>query len=178
MSFIMTATPISMHVIDAHSLDDTARVIQSHVIAMYAPSLVTGILVDRLGIRRMMIVGTLALLACTVVTIASHAVAAYWTGLVLLGLGWNLLFVGGTVLLTRSYQPAERFRAQAVNDLAVFGSQACVSLASGAVLHRFGWTTMNVGAAAVTILILALILALGARAFPRTGAGAVLDVPS
>jgi predicted MFS family arabinose efflux permease len=167
MSFIMTATPISMHVIDAHSLDDTARVIQSHVIAMYAPSLVTGVLVDSLGIRRMMIAGTLALLACTAVTVSSHSVAAYWAGLVLLGLGWNLLFVGGTVLLTRSYLPAERFRAQAVNDLAVFGSQACVSLASGAVLHRFGWTTMNVTAAAVTFVVLALIVALGARAFPE-----------
>lgn len=168
MSFIMTATPISMHVIDRHSLDDTARVIQSHVIAMYLPSLVTGFLVDRLGVRRMMIAGTLALLSCTAVTASSHVVAAYWIGLVLLGLGWNLLFVGATVLLTRSYLPAERFRAQAVNDLAVFGSQACASLASGAMLYQFGWVAMNIVAAAILLVVLVLIVALGAGAATGT----------
>jgi MFS family permease len=166
MSFVMTATPISMHVLDAHSLDATARVIQSHVIAMYAPSLVSGFLVDRLGVRRMMVAGTLALLACSVVTASSHAVAAYWTGLVLLGFGWNLLFVGGTVLLTRSYQTEERFRAQAINDLAVFGGQAIASLASGAVLHRFGWVAMNLAVAPILLLVLGILLAVGARAVP------------
>jgi MFS family permease len=168
MSFIMTATPISMHVIDAHSLDDTALVIQSHVIAMYAPSLLTGWLVDRLGVRRMMIAGTLALMACMGATTSSHAVGAYWTGLVLLGFGWNLLFVGGTVLLTRSYQPEERFRAQAVNDLVVFGSQASASLASGAVLYRFGWVAMNAAVVPLLLLVLALLIA-AARAFPHGG---------
>ena len=167
MSFIMTATPISMHVIDGHPVDDTARVIQSHAIAMYAPSLVTGFLVDRLGVRRMMIAGTVGLMACIAFTATSHAFIAYWTGLVLLGFGWNLLFIGGTVLLTRSYDPAERFRAQAANDLAVFGSQATASLASGAVLHQFGWTTMNLAAVPALLLVLVLIVLLGTRAFPR-----------
>jgi MFS family permease len=159
MSFIMTATPISMHVLDTHSIDDTAFVIQSHVIAMYAPSLVTGFLVDRLGLTRMMIAGTLTLMACIAVAASGHTVGTYWLGLVLLGIGWNLLFVGSTVLLTRSYQPAERFRAQGINDVAVFGSQAIASLASGAVLHKFGWVTMNVAAAPVLILVLALMIA-------------------
>ena len=168
MSFIMTATPISMHVMDGHSLDDTAIVIQSHVMAMYAPSLVTGFLVDRLGVRRMMIAGTLALLGAIASNAVSHSFASYWTGLVLLGIGWNLLFVGGTVLLTRSYEASERFRAQATNDLAVFGSQASASLASGAVLHRFGWMTMNLAAVPVLGLMLALVASVGARAFPRT----------
>jgi len=163
MSFLMTATPISMHVLDGHSLDVTARVIQSHVIAMYAPSLVTGWLVDRLGVNRMMIAGAVALLACTAVSASSHAAGAYWLGLVLLGVGWNLLFVGATVLLTRSYAPSERFRAQAANDLAVFGSQAAASLASGAVLHQFGWLTMNVAAAVVLVVTLVLVVVARAR---------------
>ncbi len=79
----------------------------------------------------MMIAGAVTLLASLVAAASSHAVGAYWTGLVLLGVGWNLLFVGATVLLTRSYAPAERFRAQGLNDVAVFGSQALASLASG-----------------------------------------------
>jgi MFS family permease len=158
MSFIMTATPISMHVVDALTLDDTALVIQSHVIAMYAPSLVTGFLVDRLGLTRMMMAGTLTLVACCAIAVTGHTVTTYWIALVLLGLGWNLLFVGSTVLLTRSYQPAERFRAQGINDVAVFGTQALASLASGAVLQKFGWVTMNMAAAPVLILVLGLII--------------------
>jgi MFS family permease len=163
MSFLMTATPISMHVHDAHSVDDAAFVIQSHVIAMFAPSLITGWLVDRLGLLRMMTAGALVLGAAIGVTSSSHTVAAYWTGLVLLGLGWNLLFIGATVLLTQSHSPAERFRAQGLNDLAVFGSQAMASLAAGAVLHRFGWTVMNIAAAPFLLVVLALIFARSRR---------------
>ncbi len=88
MSFLMTATPISMHVHDGHSIDDAAFVIQSHVIAMFGPSLITGWLVDRLGLRQMMTAGALVLISSIGVTASSHAVSAYWLGLVLLGLGW------------------------------------------------------------------------------------------
>lgn len=158
MSFIMTATPISMHVHDGHSLDTTAFTIQSHVIAMFAPSLVTGFLVDRLGITRMMTAGAVTLLASLAAAASSHSGSAYWMGLVLLGLGWNLLFVGATVLLTRSYAPEERFRAQGLNDVAVFGSQSLASLASGAALHRLGWVAMNIAAAPILIAVLAMIV--------------------
>jgi MFS family permease len=157
MSFLMTATPISMHVHDALSIDDAAFVIQSHVIAMFAPSLVTGWLVDRLGIPRMMAAGTIVIGAAIAASASGHTVAAYWSGLVLLGLGWNLLFIGATVLLTQTLAPAERFRAQGLNDLSVFGSQAVASLASGAALHRFGWIAMNLAAVPVLLLVLVLI---------------------
>jgi predicted MFS family arabinose efflux permease len=158
MSFIMTATPISMHVHDGHSLDQTAFTIQSHVIAMFAPSLVTGFLVDRLGITRMMGAGAITLLGSLAAAASSHSATAYWLGLVLLGLGWNLLFVGATVLLTRSYATHERFRAQGLNDVAVFGSQSLASLASGAALHRLGWVAMNLAAAPILLFVLALII--------------------
>ena len=77
----------------------------------------------------------------------------------LLGLGWNLLFIGATVLLTRSYTQAERYRAQGLNDVTVFGSQALASLASGAALYRFGWVAMSLAAAPILLLVLALIVA-------------------
>ena len=159
MSFLMTATPISMHVHDSHSIDDAAFVIQSHVIAMFAPSLVTGWFVDRLGLRRMMTLGALVLVASIGVTASSHAVWAYWLGLVLLGLGWNLLFIGATVLLTRSYTHSEKYRAQGLNDVTVFSSQALASLASGAALYQFGWVAMSLAAAPILVLVLMLILA-------------------
>ena len=158
MSFLMTATPISMHVHDAHSVDDAGFVIQSHVIAMFAPSLVTGWLVDRLGVRRMMMAGVLALGAAIAAAASAHSLLAYWMGLVLLGLGWNLLFIGATVLLTKSLEPAERFRGQGLNDFTVFSSQAIASLAAGAVLHQFGWAAMNLAAVPVLLLVLALVI--------------------
>jgi MFS family permease len=77
---------------------------------------------------------------------------------VLLGLGWNLLFIGATVLLTRSYTQTERYRAQGLNDVTVFGSQALASLASGAVLYRFGWVAMSLATAPILLLVLALIV--------------------
>ena len=157
MSFLMTATPISMHVHDAHSIDDAAFVIQSHVVAMFAPSLVTGWLVDRLGRPRMMAAGVVAIGAAIAAGASGHSVSAYWMGLVLLGLGWNLLFIGATVLLTQSLEPSQRFRGQGLNDFTVFSSQALASLAAGAVLHQFGWAAMNLAVAPVLVLVLLLV---------------------
>jgi MFS family permease len=167
MSFLMTATPISMHIHDALSIDDAAFVIESHVIAMFAPSLVTGWLVDRLGVPQMMTAGAVVIGGAIASSASGHTVATYWTGLVLLGLGWNLLFIGATVLLTQVLAPAERFRGQGLNDLAVFGSQAVASLASGAVLHRFGWVAMNLAATPLLVLVLWLIATTRRRGLDR-----------
>ncbi|RPI81696.1 MAG: MFS transporter [Chloroflexi bacterium] len=155
MSFLMTATPISMHIIDGHSLDSTSLVIQSHIVAMYLPSFFTGLLLTRFGISKVMGVGVVSMLACLAVAAASHDVFNYWSSLVLLGLGWNFLFVGGTVLLTHSYRPAERFKAQAVNDFSVFSMQAFASLIAGAVITTTSWRIM----AAINLPILLLMSA-------------------
>jgi MFS family permease len=157
MSFLMTAAPISMHVHDSHSIDDAAFAIQGHVIAMYAPSLLTGWLIDRLGVARMMTAGAIVIGGAVAAAASGHSVWSYWTGLVLLGLGWNLLFIGATVLLTRDLPPADRFRAQGLNDFTVFGSQAVASLAAGAVLHQLGWLAMNLAVVPILLLVLALI---------------------
>jgi MFS family permease len=143
MSFIMTATPISMHVHDHHSDTDTAWVIQSHLLAMYGPSLFSGRLIGRIGVRAGMTAGLALMFACVAVASAGHDLMHYWWGLVLLGVGWNLLFVAGTALLTTTYQPAERFRAQAVNEFSVFGTQALASLLAGPAIHLLGWRTLN-----------------------------------
>ncbi len=142
MAFIMTATPVSMHVIDGHSLAHTAEVVRSHVIAMYAPALVSGILIHRLGTRRMMVLGAVVMLATVLVGLQGHEVLHYWLALVLLGIGWNFLYVGGTTLLTRTYRSTERFKAQAVNDFGVFTISATASLMAGTVIHFLGWTPL------------------------------------
>lgn len=143
MTFIMTATPISMQVIDKLSIDQTATVIQSHIIAMFLPSLITGSLTTRFGPIKVAACGVLSMLICVLLSIFGRNMLNYWSALVLLGIGWNFLFVGGTTLLTQSYHLTERFRAQAANDFAIFTIQAFTSLSAGTVIFRTNWTLLN-----------------------------------
>lgn len=140
MSFIMTATPLSMTEVASHPLEDAKRVIQIHIMAMYLPSLVSGWLIRIVGIPRMMGLGLMAYLGCVVVAFSGVGFHHYLFALVLLGVGWNFLFVGGTTLLPQGYRDDERFRVQGLNDLMVFGSQATAALSAGAVLAAFDWT--------------------------------------
>lgn len=166
MSFIMTATPLSMHVHDGYTSAETTRVITAHLLGMYLPSLIAPLLVGALGVRMMMLLGVAANLACVAISVwLGHAFVHYFIGLVLLGLGWNLLFVAATTLLTSSYAPEERFRAQGFNDLAVFGSQATASLLAGTAIETLGWETLNL----VTLPLLALVLwSIVRRSAPRS----------
>ncbi len=142
MSFIMTATPVSMHVMDGHSLSQTKWVIQSHIIAMYLPSIIAAWIVARLGITRMMIIGLCAYLVCIAIAYSGHHLGNYWISLILLGIGWNFLFIGGTTLLPQSYQPNERFKVQAFNEFIVFGTQAIAALSAGWIVYAVGWEIM------------------------------------
>lgn len=160
MSFIMTATPISMHVIDGHSLEVTARVIQSHIMAMYLPALFTGAIIARLGPTRVMVIGLLATVVCVLLALAGHQSWFYWSALVLLGIGWNFQFLGATVLLTANYRPPERFKAQAANDLVIFGTQAVMSLSAGAIMHRANWEILNLLTLPFLVAVLLVMLAL------------------
>ena len=142
MTLIMTATPLSMHLTDGYTIEETSSVIRAHVLAMYLPSLAAGFLIDRVGVTWLMIVGALGLLATSLIGLQGHTFLHYWWALVLLGIGWNFLYVGGTTLLTYTYSMAERFRAQAVNEFLVFGVSAAASLLAGTVMFYFGWTTL------------------------------------
>jgi MFS family permease len=142
MTLIMTATPLSMHINDGYSLEQTAAVIRAHVLAMYVPSLAAGFLIEKVGVTRLMFVGALGLLVTSFIGLQGHTVLHYWWALVLLGIGWNFLYVGGTTLLTYTYSRVERFRAQGVNEFLVFGTSATTSLLAGTVMHYFGWSTL------------------------------------
>ena len=142
MSFIMTATPVSMHVMDGHSLDHTKRVIQSHIVAMFLPSLVTAWIIRKLGISKMMIIGLLAYLVCIAIAFVGQHVVNYWISLILLGVGWNFLFIGATTLLPSTYNSGERFKVQALNDFVIFGTQAVASLSAGWFIFAVGWENL------------------------------------
>ena len=139
MSLIMTATPVSMHELDQHSLDATTWVVQSHILAMYIPSFFSGFLISRFGVLRIIQCGFLLMLICVVVGWGRPELMHYFGSMVLLGVGWNFLFLGGTTLLTQSYRMSERFKVQATNDFMIFGLQAVGSLGAGMLLATLGW---------------------------------------
>jgi MFS family permease len=139
MSFIMTATPVHMHVHEAYSLQDTKWVIQSHIFAMFFPSLFSGWLISQLGTSKIIYLGLSAYTATILISLTGSEWLNYWCALVLLGIGWNFLFVGGTVLLAQSYQPSERFKVQGLNEFLVFGCQATAALSAGVFLNLIDW---------------------------------------
>lgn len=162
MSFIMTATPISMHVVDGLTVDATKSVISLHLLGMYVPSLASGWLIRVLGIRQMMLAGLGLMGGCVAigVVVGQHFVH-YASALLLLGVGWNFLFVSGTTLLTTSYTASERYRAQGFNDFVVFGTQALASLLAGPAITRLGWPTVNAATLPVLALMAAAVIRLG-----------------
>ena len=164
MSFVMTATPISMHVHDGMSVTETRQVITAHLIGMYAPSLASGWLTRVVGLSRMMLGGVAAMAGCVLIAAyVGHDFTHYLAGLVLLGLGWNLLFVAGTTLLTQTYSPAERFKAQGLNDFATFGAQAAASLLAGTAIEALGWARLNLAGLPLLAAMAAAALWLAAR---------------
>jgi hypothetical protein len=167
MTFIMTATPLSMHINDGFSLEETAQIIRSHVIGMYAPSLVSGFLIERLGITRLMTIGGVGLIAACSIGLQGQTMMHYWYALVVLGIGWNFLYVGGTTMLTLTYTMAERFKAQAVNEFCVFGTSATASLLAGTIMYFHGWTTLVLAPLPFLVLILASLYYV--RNSPRLG---------
>jgi len=152
MNFIMIATPLAMHDY-AHPFSDTAFVIQWHVFGMFAPSFFTGHLIRKFGTANIMLVGVLLLGLCVGINFTGIAVIHFWSSLIFLGLGWNFMFVGATTLLTETYSPNEKAKAQALNDFIVFGTVTLTSLSSGAVQNILGWKTINMAVIPFLILI-------------------------
>jgi MFS family permease len=142
MILAMTATPIAM-VQHHHALADATTVIQLHVLGMFIPSFFTGSLIARFGVLRIMLTGVALLAAHVLATLTGTGFQSFAAALMLLGVGWNFLYIGGTTLLTTTYTAAERGRAQAANDLAVFLIGLLSSLSAGALLDAVGWQTMN-----------------------------------
>lgn len=169
MSFMMTGTPLNMHAVNGHSLLDTKWVIQSHIVAMYAPALFSGWLITRLGHRTVIALGGAAYLVCLAIALSGQHLMHYWWAMVLLGIGWNFMFVGGTALLPLCHRPSERFRVQSANEFAVFGSQAVAALSAGWVVNLHGWDAM-VGLSFLSVLAVCLVLWINRRGLPRSEA--------
>ena len=143
MSFLMTATPISMHVMEKISLSKTGLVIQLHIAAMFLPSLITGNLIKKFGHSKIMYAGVFLFSITILTSLFEQNFVNYLTALVFLGFGWNFLFISGTSLLVLTYKEDEKFKAQGFNDLIVYSIQAVASLSAGIFLNLTSWKTMN-----------------------------------
>tara|TARA_A100001011_G_scaffold74798_1_gene76916 strand:- start:2258 stop:3412 length:1155 start_codon:yes stop_codon:yes gene_type:complete len=154
MSTLMTATPISMKMMHGFSLFSTGIVLQLHVIGMFLPSLITGDLINKFGHKKMIYAGIIIMFS----TIATHFVFetyyGYMIGLILLGVGWNFLFISGTSLLVVSYNKEDKFLAQGLNDFVVFSSQSIGALSAGILLFSTSWKTLNLICLPLLILLL------------------------
>jgi len=168
MNFLMTSTPIAMGVC-GHPYSDAAFVISSHVIGMFAPSFVTGGLIKRVGVLPVMFVGAVLNFAAIAVALSGISVAQFWWSLVLLGVGWNFLYVGGTTLLTETYRPEEMAKAQGANEQAIFIVMAISSFTSGLTVTQAGWERVNLYALPLVALV---AIAIGWFALARRQAGA------
>ena len=154
MAFLMTATPISMHIMEKINLDKTGIVIQFHIVAMFLPSLATGYLIKKYGHSNIMYFGVILFGATIIMSLFEQTFTNYLFALIFLGLGWNFLFISGTSLLVISYKEEEKFKAQGLNDILVFSTQALASLSAGFLLSLTSWKTMNLICIPFLILIL------------------------
>jgi MFS family permease len=157
MNFLMTSTPIAMGVC-GHPYGDAAFVISSHVIAMFAPSFFTGRLIKHFGVLPVMFAGVLLNFATIGIALSGIAVAHFWWSLVLLGVGWNFLYIGGTALLTETYRPEEMAKAQGANEQAIFIMMAISSFTSGLTVTAAGWERVNLFALPMVAVVALAIL--------------------
>ena len=158
MSFLMTVTPMSMHIVHNFSLEKTGIVLQFHVLAMFLPSIFTGNLIKKYGYSKMMYMGVLFFILTIVMSLFEPSFLNYFVGLIFLGVGWNFLFISGTSLLVTTYKPEEKFKAQGFNDLLVFSSMAIASLAAGVLISLASWKTVNLFCIPFLILIILSII--------------------
>ncbi len=165
MNLLMTATPIAMGIC-GHPFGDAAFVVSSHVIGMFAPSLIAGSLIKRFGVLNIILVGAALNVACVAVALNGVDVAHFWVALVLVGVGWNFMYIGGTTLLTETYRPEEKAKAQGANDMSIFVMMVISSLTSGFLVSRAGWNTVNLLALPVLAAVAGAAVWLALRKAP------------
>tara|TARA_B100000530_G_scaffold264334_1_gene177188 strand:- start:345 stop:1508 length:1164 start_codon:yes stop_codon:yes gene_type:complete len=154
MTFLMTATPISMHVMENFSLSKTSFVIQFHVASMFLPSLITGYLIKKFGHSNIIYVGLVFYSITIIASFFEQTFFNYMFALIFLGIGWNFLFISGTSLLTLTYREEEKFKAQGLNDFIVYSVHALGSLSAGIFLTLTNWKIMNIMCVPFMIIII------------------------
>jgi MFS family permease len=162
MTLTMSATPLAM-LACGFGFTDSATVIQAHIIAMFLPSFFTGQLIARFGVLPIIAAGGLIEFGCAIVNLAGIGFANFLIANVLVGLGWNFAYVGGSTLLTTTYAPAERAKVQASHDFLVYAATASAAALSGLLQAKAGWAAINLAALPLMGLVVGAAVWLMAR---------------
>ena len=174
MTLVMTSTPLAMNAC-GYGFRENATVIQWHIVAMFLPSFFTGHLIQRFGVLPIIVTGAVIELGCALVNLAGVDFWNFLIANILVGLGWNFCFVGGTTLLTRTYEPVERAKVQAAHDFAVYFTTATAALLSGFMQASVGWQVINIATLPMMLAIVGATMWLAAKqraaAMPQIRAG-------
>ncbi len=157
MTFVMVAAPLAMVLVCGHSVETATTAIQWHVVAMFAPSFVTGHIINKVGAHLTAGLGLFLILLSALVALNGITEWHFYAGLILLGVGWNFGFIGSTTLLTGAYSETEAARAQGLNEQLVFGTMAVASIGSGVLLQLIGWEAVNILVIPVATAAIALL---------------------
>ncbi|MCF6302272.1 MAG: MFS transporter [Devosiaceae bacterium] len=144
MTFVMVAAPLAMVTACGHSVETATTAIQWHIVAMFAPSFVTGYIINKIGAHLTTGIGMFLILLCAAISLNGITEWHFYSAMVLLGVGWNFGFIGSTTLLSKAYGPSEAAKTKGLNEQLVFGSMALASIGSGALLQLIGWQSVNV----------------------------------
>lgn len=152
MALVMTATPLALRA-RGFDMAEVAFIIQWHVLGMFAPSFVTGGLISRFGVDRIILAGTLVFIGSVTIAVLGETLTHFWFSLVLLGVGWNFLFISGSALVSTTHTESERGKIQGLNDLVIFSFVAAGSLMAGSLLHVLGWAALNLAMLPAILLV-------------------------
>lgn len=157
MVLIMTATPLEI-VAEAHPFHAAATVLQWHVLGMFVPSFITGSLIARFGVLKIITSGAVLSLLCIVINLLSSGLGSYTIALTLLGIGWNFLYIGSTTLLTEAYEPMEKGKTQAAHDFMMAGFVTLATMLSGGLFQTLGWRAVNWAGLPMVAIVLVAVL--------------------
>src|SRR3954465_4490259 len=157
MNFLMSSTPIAMQIC-GHPFSAATFIISSHIVGMFGPSFFTGHLIKRFGVLNVMLSGAAINLVCIAIALSGITIAHFWWALVLLGVGWNFLYTGGTTLLTETYRPEEKAKAQGANDQCIFIMMLVSSFSSGLTVTTAGWSRVNLLALPMIAVVTAALV--------------------
>ena len=157
MNLLMVATPLAMQA-EHHHFSSAALVLELHVIAMYLPGLFTGALITTFGVLPIILIGAVLMVACVLVALSGVALMHFIGALVLLGVGWNFMYTGGSTLLTQAYTPQEKNKVQGFMDVVVFGTMITTSASSGVLLFANGWAILNMVSLPIVLFVIACVL--------------------
>ncbi|MEZ8303550.1 MFS transporter [Vibrio splendidus] len=154
MNILMTATPLAM-IGCGFDFTKAAGVIEWHVLGMFVPAFFTGSLIEKFGSRMMILAGGILFVVCIAINIHGESIWHFRAALVVLGVGWNFMFIAATGLFSQSYQSQNKAKAQAFNEFIVFGCVTITAMLSGWLESTAGWQNLNIY---VLPFVLAVIL--------------------